>query len=429
VDLEAILLKPVSASMLFDAIMQAFGEAAPAISRVAQRQELESETLQHIKGAQLLLVEDNEINQQVAREILEGAGLNVTLVNNGREAVQAVKTGSYDAVLMDIQMPVMDGYTATKTIRKHETERKAQSAKRKEGNYEELSAISYQPSARAQRIPIIAMTAHAMAGDEEKSLQAGMDGHVTKPIDPDQLFATLRKWIQPADKRDSGRQPQVVAPPPEADQAMAEGHTLPESLPGFDLPSGLLRLRGNKGLYRKLLLDFASDYSGAADDIRQALAAGDFVQTHSLVHNLKGLAGNLAASALQAAAINLEKLVKGVQNQAPPADELNLKMAALEDALKQALASVNGLGPSPEENICVLTDDEIAAIPAEFARDIAKQIREAADLGDVMTLNAVAETIKSRSASCEPLSTRIIQMAEEFDLEGIQQLADLLDGS
>ena len=120
VGLEGFLLKPVNPSMLFDTIMQAFGEAVPETSRVAQRHEQEAEALEHIRGANVLLVEDNEINQQVAREILEGAGLNVTLANDGQEAVNAVKENNYDAVLMDVQMPVMDGYTATREIRKWE---------------------------------------------------------------------------------------------------------------------------------------------------------------------------------------------------------------------------------------------------------------------------------------------------------------------
>ncbi len=112
--------------MLFDAIMQAFGEAVPETSRVAQSHEQEAEALKHIRGAFVLLVEDNEINQQVAKEILESAGLNVALATNGQEAVNAVKESNYDAVLMDVQMPVMDGYTATRKIREWETEVRSQ---------------------------------------------------------------------------------------------------------------------------------------------------------------------------------------------------------------------------------------------------------------------------------------------------------------
>jgi two-component system sensor histidine kinase/response regulator len=270
------------------------------------------------------------------------------------------------------------------------------------------------------------MTAHAMAGDEDKSLQAGMNGHVTKPIDPDQLFATLQKWIQPSENRVQVQQPEVPLESLESDQAELDEEELPESLPGFDLPDGLKRLQGNKRLYRKLLLNFATDYFEAANDIRIAIDSKDFERTHSLVHNLKGLAGNLAATDLQATAVNLEKLVKGVEKKTPPARELNLEFSDLQNALNQALESAQSLA-STEENVCKLSDEEISDIPAEIAQDIAKRSRDAAEMGDVMTLNAIAEEIKARSDSCIPLGKQIIQMAEDFDFDGILKLADELD--
>ena len=168
----------------------------------------------------------------------------------------------------------MDGYTATREIRKDE---------------------------RFKELPIIAMTAHAMSGDEDISLKAGMNGHVAKPIDPDQLFATLQKWIQPSKRRVQVQEPEVPVERPESDAALPAEDELPEFLPGIDLADGLKRLQGNKALYRKLLLNFAKDYNEVANEIREALDAKDF-DTHSLVHNLKGLAGNLSATELQAAA-------------------------------------------------------------------------------------------------------------------------------
>jgi CheY-like chemotaxis protein len=400
VGLEGFLLKPVSPSMLFDATMQAFGDAVPEISRAAQRQDLEAETLKNIQGAQLLLVEDNEINQQVAKEILEGAGLNITLANNGQEAVDAVKENKYDAVLMDVQMPVMDGYTATGEIRKDE---------------------------RFKDLPIIAMTAHAMAGDEDKSLQAGMNGHVTKPIEPDQLFSTLQKWIKPGGKRARVEQSEAPSEQPEPDKVLLTEDELPESLPGFDLADGLKRLQGNKKLYRKLLLNFAADYNTVASDIHEALDAEDFDQAHSLVHNLKGLAGNLSATDLQAAAGNMEKLVKDVDKKVPPFGQLNLRLSELENTLNRALESAQGLGVSAEEKIGKLSVEALADIPTELSQDIAKRIRDAAEMGDVTTLNAIAAEIKTHSESCVPLSKQIIQMAEDFDFDGIQKLADELE--
>jgi signal transduction histidine kinase/CheY-like chemotaxis protein len=400
VGLEGFLLKPVNPSMLFDSIMEAFGEALPETSRIAQRHEQEAEALKHIQGARVLLVEDNEINQQVAREILEGAGLKITLANDGQEAVNAVKENEYDAVLMDIQMPVMDGYTATRAIRKDE---------------------------RFKELPIIAMTAHAMAGDEDKSLGAGMNGHVTKPIDPDQLFSTLQKWIKPSKKRVQVKQMEVPFERTESDKTMPEEDALPESLPGFDLRDGLKRLQGNTKLYRKLLLNFTINYCEVAKDIRIALDAEDFDGAHSLVHNIKGLAGNLSATELQTAAANLEKLVKGVENKIPQAKELNLRFSELENALNQALESAQSLGAPDEETIEKPSIEAFADIPTELSRDIANRIRDAAEMGDISTLNAIAEEIKTHSDSCVPLSKRIIQMAEDFEFDWILKLADDLE--
>jgi signal transduction histidine kinase/CheY-like chemotaxis protein len=401
IGLNGFLLKPVSSSMLFDSVMHAMGKGKKDQSVISREKDKQPEEFKAIAGAKVLLVEDNEINQQVAQEILQGAGLIVTVVNDGQEGVNAAMQHPYDVILMDIQMPVMDGYTASREIRNLKSE--------------------------IRNVPIIAMTAHAMAGDENKSLEAGMNGHVTKPIDPDQLFSTLQKWIKPSEKRVQVQQPEVPVEHPESDQAVPEEEELPASLLGFDLTDGLKRLQGNKRLYRKLLLNFATDYCEAANDIRTALDAKDFEQTHSLVHNLKGLAGNLAATELQAAAVNLEKLVKGVEKKAPPAKELNLKFSDLKNALNQTLESAQSLGASAEENVCKLSGEEIAAIPAELGQDIAKRIRDAAEMGDVTTLNAIAAEIKTHSDSCVPLSKQIIQMAEDFDLDGIQKLADDLD--
>jgi two-component system sensor histidine kinase/response regulator len=254
-----------------------------------------------------------------------------------------------------------------------------------------------------------------------------MNGHITKPIDPDQLFATLQKWIQPSQKRVAAQKPVVSVKPSEEEKVVSIKGELPVSLPGFDLVDGLRRLQGNKTLYRKLLLNFATDYNAVANEIREAFDANDFEHSHSLVHNLKGLAGNLAATELQAAAVNIEKLVKGVEKKTPLTKDLNFKLSELENALNQALESVQTLGLSAEDITYKISDDEISAIPAELAQDISKRIRDALEMGDVTTLIAIAEEIKTHSDSSIPLSNQIVQMAEDFDLDGIQKLADALD--
>jgi HPt (histidine-containing phosphotransfer) domain-containing protein len=288
-----------------------------------------------------------------------------------------------------------------------------------------LQALS--PAPNALRLPIIAMTAHAMAGDEAKSLQAGMDGHVTKPIDPDQLFATLQKWIKPVAERAAVQKPPVLDAPPEPDQALPDEDELPESLPGFNLAAGLTRLMGNKRLYRKLLLDFGANYGGVSGEIREALAAKDFNQAHSLIHNLKGLSGNLEATDLQAAAVEMEKLVKGDQKETPSKIELDQKLMDLEQAVNQALEAVQTLGLPAEEKIIESSAEWQAQIPLELVKEVTDRIKAAAEMGDVTQIASIAKNLKSDTPSMAPFCDKIIQLAEDFDLDGIQKCVDELD--
>ena len=237
------------------------------------------------------------------------------------------------------------------------------------------------PHSAFKSIPIIAMTAHAMAGDEQKSIEAGMNGHVTKPIDPDQLFATLLKWIKPVAERAAVQKPPVLDAPPEPDQALQDEDQLPESLAGFDLTAGLTRLMGNKRLYRKLLLDFGANYGRVAGDIHEALATKDFNQAHSLVHNLKGLAGNLAATDLQAAAVEMEKLVKGQPEKTISDKDLNQKFTELENALLQALDAVQTLGPTVEKKTIESSEDARASVPPELIKKVTESIKAAVEMG------------------------------------------------
>ncbi|MGD8295071.1 MAG: transporter substrate-binding domain-containing protein [Desulfobacterales bacterium] len=431
IGLEGFLIKPVSPSVLLDTIMQACGEQIPKASRVAERHK-ETVGLKDIQGARVLLVEDNEINQQVAMEILQGAGLVVTVANNGQEGVDAAMQNPYDAILMDIQMPVMDGYTAAREIRKWERRLKAQGSGLKaeirgqrsevRGRRSEVrnqhSALSSQYSA----LPIIAMTAHAMTGDEQKSLAAGMNDHVTKPIDPEQLFSALQKWIRPVAERAAVPKPQELDVPVEPFQEVPDEDELPESLPGFDLDAGLSRLMGNKRLYRKLLLDFGAKYTETARDIRAALDANDYEQAHSLVHNLKGLAGNLEATDLQASALGLEKLVKGQTEKTTSDKEVNQKFTELEDALEKALDAVQSLGLADEKKTIASSQEAVAAVPPDLMQKVTERLKTAIELGDVTKINAIAEELKSESDALAPFCDELIRLADDFDIDGIEKL-------
>nr|WP_321403537.1 response regulator [uncultured Desulfobacter sp.] len=288
IKLNGIIVKPVSQSALFDAIMAAFGRQIKTRSRKDQP---DLEEIKHIRGARILLVEDNEINQEVAVEILQGAGLIVDVADNGKEGVQAALKKTYDLILMDIQMPVMGGMEATKKIRE------------------------IKP---AETLPIIAMTAHAMSGDREKSLRAGMQEHVTKPINPPELFKALVQWIKPGDRK----RPDVpVSTPPDTQAAINGAQELPQSLPGIDMAQGLGRINNNKKLYKNLLLKVKRDYADAADQLSSLIKDNAIAEARRLAHSIKGVAGNLGAKNLQDAARIIEDRLKPESGQVLPTTE------------------------------------------------------------------------------------------------------------
>lgn len=406
--LDAFLIKPISPSVMFDTLMQALTKDTPREFAPFKHKDQALEVLKGLEGARVLIVEDNEINQQVAMEILASAGMVVSLASNGQEALDALQANRYDALLMDVQMPVMDGYTATRIIRR---------------------------DMRFKALPIIAMTAHAMAGDQEKSAAAGMNDHITKPIDPEQLYAVLARWISasPAPAEEA-RVTETTAldaagnAPGESAPTSAEALPFPDALEGFDLLDGLQRLQGNKALYRKLLAGFAARYGQAARDVRQALDAGDYRKAHAMIHDIKGLAGNLAALPLQDAGSDLEKLIKRVdEKNPPPPDDLKKAFAAFETRMDQALQSAKSLesltaDPSPEPPV-----ESLAELPPDLSREAAGKLREAAEMGDVSALSTIAEEMAARSSAFAPYQRRIAQLTDDFDFDGILGLAEDLE--
>jgi HPt (histidine-containing phosphotransfer) domain-containing protein len=281
------------------------------------------------------------------------------------------------------------------------------------------------------------MTAHAMTGDREKSLAAGMDDHIAKPINPEELFATLLKWIKPMAPRDATRSLETETPPsPDVPDSAGsqipstgEGiEDLPPSLAGFDLEAGLKRLQGNRRLYRKLLLDFGKGYREASDNIHQALMANDLKQVRALVHNIKGLAGNLSATDLQQAATAMDSAVKKALSAGEPEPgQLDSNFSALKKTLDDALVSCRTLARPDDEISDAARQDTAVALPPELARRTAERLHEAADLGDINDLKSIARELKSESESYTVFSDQITRLAENFDFNGIIKLAEELE--
>jgi PAS domain S-box-containing protein len=316
VGISAFLTKPIYPSTLFNAIMDAFGQGEPGTAREHQPiTTMASIYKTRLKGCRVLVVEDNPTNQQVAQAVLEGAGILVEIAANGEEALAALQRAPYDAVLMDIQMPRMDGYEATRRIRR-------------------------EP--RFSSLPVIAMTAHAMKGDDEKCLAAGMDDYIAKPIQQDRLFRTLWKAVKgragpegfAPRRRETPRS--QAAPAPEG----PEGE-LPAALPGIHIGEALGNLAIDPASFRRILLGFARDNADTPARLTALAARKDWRSLQQLAHRLNGSAANIGAAELKAAAQALETQCRA---QAPDAAAIH----RLQSALRQVLDSLQQLaGPSP----------------------------------------------------------------------------------
>jgi two-component system, sensor histidine kinase and response regulator len=270
--LDGFLVKPVTKSMIVDTLVHVFAD--PGDGGLTAATELGEES-SRLRGARILLTEDNEINQQIAVELLEGAGATVRVANNGREAVETLADGPqpppFDLLLMDIQMPEMDGFQATAKIRS---------------------------DARFARLPIIAMTAHATMEERQRCLDGGMNDHVSKPIDPQLLIETVGRFYQPTDAP-------VVMGSPRADVPAPGPEDIP-SVEGLDTKDGLSRVGGNRKLYLKLLRQFVEQQGPSPAQITDALTRNDVPVAERLAHTVKGVAGSLGARAVQTAAGTLE---------------------------------------------------------------------------------------------------------------------------
>jgi len=328
---DILITKPISPSQLFAAVMEAFGQKVDgAGTKHLSGRQAEMDALRPIQGASLLVVEDNEINQQVASELLEHALFNVDIANHGQEAIDMISRGQYDCILMDVQMPVMDGFTATRELRKEE---------------------------RYKALPILAMTANATHEDRQRCEEAGMDDHIAKPIIPKVLFETLLKWV-PHKERE-------LPDAPDGEATDATSVELPD-LQGVDTAAGLARVGGNVHSYLKLLNKFAENQANAIDEIRSAITGGDGELSMRLAHTLKGVGGTIGATVLQEAAAKLEATLKK-----DPQDLSEKLVATVEQELDRILGLLSELTSAD--------DGGDADVPGGLPTDLPENLRALLD--------------------------------------------------
>lgn len=276
VGIQGFLTKPVSSSNIFNLIMKIFHKEGKIIRENVITPQVSESDMSTVRGLKLLLVEDNEINQIVASEMLSEIDIFCDVASNGEIALKLLnesQPNNYAAVLMDIQMPVMDGFTATREIKKID---------------------------KFKNLPIIAMTADAMVGVKEKCLEAGMVDYVSKPINPPELSSVLQKWLKPGAKNNI-----------EANISSLNNNDLIKfpSFKSIDIEEGLLRFSGKSKLYKELLLKFAESNMSSIEDIETAINSKNYEKATIICHSITGVSGNLGIKAIAVQASKLEKLL------------------------------------------------------------------------------------------------------------------------
>ena len=359
--LDGFLVKPVTKSMIVDTLVNVFAQEGEEGGPVVEGHQAE-----RLRGARILLAEDNDINQQIAIELLEGAGATVKAASNGRVAVEILSQGAqpppFDAVLMDLQMPEMDGYQATAKLR---------------------------ADPRFAKLPIIAMTAHATIEERQRCLAAGMSDHIAKPIDPDNLFETVGRFHRPLTPAPSEGERETARP------VTGNQDDLPD-IAGLDAKDGLARVAGNRKLYLKLLRQFAEQHGPALNQISAALAQGDSALAERLAHTLKGVAGNIGAKPVQAAAGTLEKLI----HDRAAAAEVKAAQSKVAAALDPLLAQLEKALGSPGPGSPAPTDAPAAGDPAQAARAAAQLARLLSELDP-----GAAEFVEANQAALRSIFT------------------------
>ncbi len=351
VRLKSVLTKPVTPSSLLEAVGAALDKAGHAEPRALDKSSDRDADVRKIEGARILLVEDNDLNQELALELLREAGVEVVLANHGREALDILdRDPAFDGVLMDCQMPVMDGYTATREIRA-------------------------RPA--FAKLPILALTANALEGDRERVIAAGMNDHIAKPLNVGRLFSVIARWVTPSRGAAAAR-PSRPARATRSPFPVAA----PRELPGIDLAAGLAVSAGDAALHRRLLQRFLAGNLDFAAAFRAALSDPDRAAAERLAHTLKSAAGHVGAAEVAAAAARLERACAAGEKTA-----VDAALAGCETALAPVLAGIAALAPAaaPAAAPRPLDPGLVAPLVAELEGMLARNDSRASDLVDSLS--------------------------------------------
>lgn len=322
--ISCVLCKPVTPSSLLDSLVAVIHEAGLA------GEPIEVDQLESLENVHLLVVDDVELNRDLAKEMLESAGAKVTLAASGTECLELLSTNSFDAVLMDINMPELDGYQTTRALR--------------ETGHESL--------------PIIAMTAHALAGDRQKSLEAGLNDHITKPISLEAITASLKLWLAP----------EKFAPGPSVTGGEQTNY-FPALATHLDEKGAMKRLKGNRNLLHRLLIKFAERYRAVEEKWWEVARTGDVPVLKDLAHQLKGAAANLSLTEVEARAGELEMYLSAGEPEQPRIESL---VGACLNLLRTVVADIEVLGGLEESG----PSQAVEPLSREDILELAERLRQ-----------------------------------------------------
>ncbi|MEE1673098.1 PAS domain S-box protein [Agarivorans aestuarii] len=379
INIDAVLTKPVTPSHLFDTIVQVRKiEVFEQTRREAQQQGSNSDIAQ-LQGANILVAEDNDVNQELITELLKSNGINCTVCDDGAQAVEYLKQNNVDGVLMDCQMPVMDGYTATKVIR-HQLGLK--------------------------EMPVIALTANALAGDREKAIEAGMNDHIPKPINVNSLFSTMAKWITPAS-------PTAINQNGELGHSLNQRELALPELDGLDTEIGLANAADNKALYLKLIGKFSSEENTPMDDLNTAYSEKRVDDLQRIAHTIKGVTATLGAQDVSDLAAVVEQQAEDKALQPSSIEALGEQLIPLQQGLQEFVSQSKPLEAEEEGGSQSVSEEELLSYLEQLAQLLDDFDGESNDFLD--SHECILQTFPAQAKKLQTL-------IEEYDYESAGEI-------
>jgi signal transduction histidine kinase/DNA-binding response OmpR family regulator/HPt (histidine-containing phosphotransfer) domain-containing protein len=380
--------KPLQISTLLSALQEAYGY--PLTYKKVEKKE---KGKIYFKEAKILLVEDNQMNQELAVSLLNSVGLTAMIANNGKEALDMLKKDAFDMVLMDIQMPIMDGLTATREIRAREDE-------------------------YFKKVPILAMSARAFQKDTEECLEAGMNAHIVKPIDPTVLYEEMAKFLPVA--AETPNVGKSDAPDLSQDDKDFLGYF--QKVKDFDAESGLYHVNNNRNMFLKILQGFVRDYGGNSFNLRALIEQFHYEEATRIVHTIKGLCGTIGSNNVQKLAADLEAELEQKQCDFSVYNKFEERLRALIGDLQIVLSDIVSEQNTPVQK----TQDPEAG---KKLADAIKELKEAVDTCSSTRCKRILDSIENIAfePNQEVLLHKLKELLEDYDFSEASEILESLE--